>query len=463
MCAVTVGAAVAAVDWGQQEQARLQSHAQQLFGVGSALTQSSSQQVTQEQAEADPTSLVTLAAGLKARVVTVGQAPNVLDMIALWPNDSHPQWLVECNETDDTSEPGLVRINVATGDVATIVTGTSDCDPVRRTGWGAIVFGEEAGGGSSGGALYELLDPVGTTNVVLDRTTGTFSGGTGSENLVARPAVGRLSFEGLALYPNGVLYYGDENRPASGSPGGGYFKFVPSDPSDGTSIDSLADSPLVSGSIYGLRLGLRSNGTDYGQGTETGFGKWIPICSGATCSNIDLRAQTASLKLTGYYRPEDAEVDAAALAATRVRFCGNNTGNESNDQMWGETICVTDGTLEQATAGTAVPEVQRLVQGRPALAMPDNLAFQPGRHNLVIHEDADTTYLSPHNDDLWDCLPDGGDDDLQSDGCIRIATLNDLTAEWTGGIFDATGKRFFVSVQHNISGFGVVLEITGWK
>jgi hypothetical protein len=36
------------------------------------------------------------------------------------------------------------------------------------------------------------------------------------------------------------------------------------------------------------------------------------------------------------------------------------------------------------------------------------------------------------NDDLWDCLPDGTDPDLQSDGCIRIATLNDLTAEWTG-------------------------------
>jgi len=29
-----------------------------------------------------------------------------------------------------------------------------------------------------------------------------------------------------------------------------------------------------------------------------------------------------------------------------------------------------------------------------------------------------------------------------SDGCIRIATLNDLEAEWTGGVFDASGKHF---------------------
>ena len=71
--------------------------------------------------------------------------------------------------------------------------------------------------------------------------------------------------------------------------------------------------------------------------------------------------------------------------------------------------------------------------------------------------------MPPRNNDLFDCLGDGADQDQMSDGCIKIGTLNDLTAEWTGGIFDASGKRFFVSVQHNVTGFGVVLEITGWK
>ena len=43
------------------------------------------------------------------------------------------------------------------------------------------------------------------------------------------------------------------------------------------------------------------------------------------------------------------------------------------------------------------------------------------------------------------------------------STLNDLTAEWTGGIFDSKGKRFFVSAQHPKTGHAVIFEVTGWK
>jgi hypothetical protein len=31
------------------------------------------------------------------------------------------------------------------------------------------------------------------------------------------------------------------------------------------------------------------------------------------------------------------------------------------------------------------------------------------------------------------------------------------------GTFDASGRHFYISVQHNISGHGVILDITGWK
>jgi secreted PhoX family phosphatase len=460
-----VGVAIAGSDFGAQVQTQLHARSKDLFGVGTPLEQSSTASISQEDALARPGHLITLAGGLRARVVTAGTAPAVLDQSALWPDDAHPQWLITCNESG-TSDPGLVRINIASGDWATIVTGTNDCDPVRATPWGTILFGEEAGGGTSGGAMYELSDPIGTTGVTLDRTTGTFSGGTGAENLVARYALGRLSFEGLAMYSSGLTYYGDENRPSQGTAGGAYFKFVPTNAlaHGATRIQSLDDSPLAEGSIYGLRLGLRSGATDYGQGTETGFGQWVQVCQDEACNDIDLRAQAAALRLTGYYRPEDADVDPAAQAAGDVRFCGNNTGNESDDQNWGETVCITDGTESDAMANSATPEVQRLVEGSPALAMPDNIDFQPGHGgNVVLHEDADTGYLTPHNNDLWDCLPDGSDDNLQTDGCIRIGTLNDLTAEWTGGIFDASGKHFYVSVQHNISGFGTIFDITGWR
>jgi hypothetical protein len=58
-----------------------------------------------------------------------------------------------------------------------------------------------------------------------------------------------------------------------------------------------------------------------------------------------------------------------------VRWCANNTGNEPDDQLWGEAICLSDGTLAQA----------------------------------------------------------------------------------------GSGRHFYVSVQHNITGAGVILDLTGWS
>jgi hypothetical protein len=450
---------MAGTDFGRFVQDQLRSQSGRLFGVTGPLERSSTDSISAAQAQADPRKLATLAKSLDARVVSAGVAPSNLDMSALWPDDQKPEWLITCNE-QGTTAPGLVRINLATGAVATIVTGTTGCDPSRRTPWGTILFAEEAGGGPNGGRVYELIDPLNTTGVTLDRATGTFSGGTGAANLVARPALGRLSFEGNAIYPNGFVYYGDELAPSNGVPGGAYFKFVPSalrDPSAGP-ITSLDQSPLVAGTVFGLRVGGAGH---HGQGSEFAQGAWVEI---PAAPDPDLRTQAVALRLTGYYRPEDLDVDHAALAASRVRFCGNNTGDEGA-QNWGETICITDGTVQEASAGTSVPEVRLLVAGNPEFAMPDNVAFQPDRGNLIVHEDADTTTAlhGRHNNDLWDCLPDGADPDLQSDGCIRIATLNDLTAEWTGGIFDASGKHFYVSVQHNVTGTGVILDITGWQ
>jgi len=458
--------AVAGTDFGVDRDNLLRGRSVQLFGVQGPIPASSTSSVTAAQANADPTSLATFAQSLSARVVTSGVAAPVIDMLALWPNDQNPEWLIACNEQVE-ADPGLQRINIATGAVQTIVSGTIFCDAAKRTPWGTIVFTEENGGGTSGGRVYELIDPLNTTNVILDRTTGTFSGGTGASNFAVRPALGRLSFEGVGIYPNGVVYYGDEDRPLNGAGGGAYFKFVPSTPRDPGAgpITSLSESPLVSGSVFGLRLGKRSGNTDYGQGTNTGLGTWIATTGG---SDQDLRAQTAALKLTGYYRPEDLQIDLGALAAGEVRFCGDNTGNEATDHNWGESICITDGTLAQAATSAATPEVQFFVIGSSDLAMPDNIAYQPGRGNWILHEDGDIG-ATQKNNDLWDCLPDGADMDGVSDGCIRIGTLNDLTAnagegaEWTGGIFDATGTRFFVSVQHNVSGHGVVLEVTGWR
>jgi secreted PhoX family phosphatase len=470
---LSAGMALSAMDFGSTRDALLASKTRSLFGINAPLAASSTTSANLAAAQADATKLVTLAKGLRASVVTQGAAAPVVDMIALWPDDTDPTHLIFCDE-EDPGDPGLQRLDLATGAVATIVTGTQSCDPAHVTPWGSVIFAEEAGGGTSGGRFYELIDPLHTTNVLLDRATGAITdgpGGEGASNLVARTALGILSYEGIGILPSGVVYYADEQRPNTGTTGGAYFKFVPSalrDPDAGP-ISSLSGSPLVSGSVYGLRLGKRSGSTDYGQGTEFGLGTWVPITGEGP---VDLRAATATLKLTGYYRPEDLAFDRAELDAGNVRFCSNNTGNEGDDRLWGNTICVTDGTLGDAGANTAVPEVQLLVQGNPQFAMMDNIAYQPGRGNWVIHEDGASSSTG-RNNDLWDCLPDGTDDDTLSDGCVRIGTINDLgpagganegdPAEWTGGVFDATGAHFFVSIQHNMTGSGVILDITGWR
>lgn len=446
-----------AMDFGEFRDKALDARANPLFGIYDCLPKSSTDSIDAATAEGDPRKLVTLAHGLRARVVAASASLGAnIDMMALWPNDHHPTHIIACNE-EGTTEPGIQRIRLSDGAVETMVTGTSSCDPVHRTAWGTIVAGEENG---TDGQMMEIIHPMQVTGVTFDRVAGTFSGGTGAENLVVRRGLGRLSFEGVGVYPNGVTYYGDENRPGTGTAGGAYFKFVPTTPyAGGAPIHDLAQSPLASGQVFGLRLGLRSGGTDYGQGTQTGKGTWVPV-PGA--DNANLRAQAAALKLTGYYRPEDIAIDAGALAAGNVRFCGNNTGNEGSDNNYGETICVTDGTLADATAGTAIPEVQNLVIGNPEFAMMDNLDQQPGTGNFVILEDGDGPEVG-RNNDMWACLDDGADDDALSDGCVRIATLNDLNAESTGVVFDGRGDRFFVSIQHNVTGHGVILEISGLR
>ena len=74
--AITATAAVADFSFGVFRDQQLSNFSFPLFGVGHPLANSSTQQVSQSDAQADPLKLVTLASGLTAKVVTT-QGPAV--------------------------------------------------------------------------------------------------------------------------------------------------------------------------------------------------------------------------------------------------------------------------------------------------------------------------------------------------------------------------------------------------
>jgi hypothetical protein len=447
--------ALAKSDPGADYEHSLASQSKALFGFGHPLDTAASGEFSGPGNQA-----VELAGGLSATIAssTVGQ---VADMIALWPNDDQPTDSIVCNEINsadatvggqpnaDFGRASVQRVNLATGVVSDIADGLISCDPIHRTAWGTIVFGEENG---KVGRLYELIDPLGTDGVHIDRTTGATSGADAA-NIVVRTALGQLSFEGVVSLPDGTTYYGDELRPSNGKPGGGIYKFVPATAFGGdATISSLTESPLAAGSVSVLRLGSagRSFG-DFGQGTNLGEGKWVPLTTPANPLTFDLAAAaTAAGGYTGFYRPEDMDLHPIAWAAGQFRACWNNTGNDQAGQF-GETLCLTDeATSNTAFPGGHRPVVSLFVAGNPELRMADNLDFQPGTGILYILMDATTSTENPAftNDQVWACLPDGADPDLQSDGCVRVMNLKDGEAEFTGIQFLGDGQSFLIHLQH---------------
>ena len=273
--ATTAAASGGGSDFGTWRDRQLKEHSESLFGVKRPLKESSTESVDQATAEADPASLATVARGLHVRVVT--SDPDLganIDMIALWPNDSHPSHLIVCNEIDDPSlprSPARPALRRQRRD-----------DPHRHRRLrprAAHALGHDPGGRGerlvragdrdhqAAGDDGRRLRPRGRDGQRRHRRRQRGQPG-------ARWAASRS--RGSPLYPNGVLYYGDENRPSTGTPGGAYFKFIPTTPWPGGTISNLSQSPLTAGTIYGLRLGKRSGNTDYGQGSNTGLGTWVP-------------------------------------------------------------------------------------------------------------------------------------------------------------------------------------------
>ena len=293
-------------------------------------------------------------------------------------------------------------------------------DPIVWTPWGTLLVGEEANVASKpdpdypnakGGLVYELI-PSANDPSVLGR-------------IVARPAIGSKSHEGMRFDKQGNLYSISERNP------GYIYKFTP---------DVKGD--LSSGQLYVLKITSPT-------GDRTGEAEWIPLDRNAV--GVDASAAADAVGATGYNRPEDVEV------ATST---GNNRGSIN--------------TLYVAITGLSNPVDNRIIAidlrdpaggsthstafvydyVKPGVnvsaadfSMPDNLALDPAG-NLFIAEDPGGNFATKHiGDDIWLARPSNGPHSAAS-SVERFASLTDCDAEPTGLYWERGGDRLFVNVQH---------------
>lgn len=431
-----------AADFGAETDARLAEQSQVLFGLEAPLGASAASTEGAYRTEAQgPLDQIALAAGLNAQYLT-RDAANHLDMMALWPAEN-PTHLIGCIEggLEDIGggmlNPSVQAIGLGDGAVRTLVRGMDRCDGIRTTAWGTVLATEE----TDDGAAYELFDPLGLDNaVVTDRATGANSD---PVRIARRATLPVMGWEGLTVSAQGVVIAGDELRPgtaAADADGGAIFKFVPDMPHAGGMIAGLDASPLAAGHTYAMAVSCVKDKVQLGQGCEVGNALWLEV------DPTQARADADAMGATGYYRPEDLHED-PTYAGPGTRFCWANTGNEGG-RNFGEVLCGIDADpLVIATADAdgkiaMTTQVNRFVEGDTELNSVDNLAFQPETGILYVIEDHG-------NGDVWACLPDGADRDVKTDGCIRVLSVMDSSAEPTGFMFAPDGMTAYVSVQHS--------------
>jgi secreted PhoX family phosphatase len=420
---------------------------------------------------------VLLAEGLKVEYLT-RDAADLTDMMAFFPTNN-PTHLITCVEggaetlSNGKLNPSVQRINLESGAVETILRGMSRCDGIRTTPWGTVLATEETDDGSA----YEILEPLVTTEITI-----TTRGACGmpavfdpvnTDKVVKRTALPCMAWEGLIILASGIVIGGDELRPGTGtanSDGGAIFKFVPAVPrtagpavpgGDEPGIANLDESPLKDGTTHALQVSCNGTNQQYGQGCEVGLAAWILVVA------ANARADANANGATGYYRPEDLERDPVFSDdqnPVAIRFCWTNTQAESA-MSFAEVMCAIDADPLAATPDERTAVVYRFVEGDQDFNSFDNLAFQPRTGVMYVVEDHD-------NGDIFACLPDGADRDIKSDGCVKILSVKDTSAEPTGFIFAPNGRTAYLSIQHSddtnmtlFDGYPTddVLKITGFN
>ena len=286
-------------------------------------------------------------------------------------------------------------------------------DPIVWTPWGTLLFAEETNAAARrdpdfpnavAGLVYEVFfDPNDLTHVV---------------NVVARPAIGSKSHEGMRFDTHGNLYSISERTP------GYIFKFVP---------DKKGD--LSRGQTYVMKLTQLD-------GDRTGSGIWVPLDRDAV--QIDASAAADAVGATGYGRPEDVEIA---------------TSSEDDDRGGSHTLYAAI-TSEHRVIGIDLKNggpkggvrvfdyVARGLNVDDSFVMPDNLALEPRRAICTSPKIRAATRRAAKPATTSGSRRRPRATALAAATVVRFATLTDCEAEPTGLYFDIRGQQLFVNVQH---------------
>jgi len=322
-------------------------------------------------------------------------------------------------------------------------------DASRWTPWGGYLTAEESWGtGSTKGRLFEVTNPI----------TATANGGT----FVWRQVIPRVSHEGLAFDRDHSLYFVDELN------GGSIYKYVPTRPNalDGNEYYS-------GGQSFVLRVGAGGQFEGSNGPAVTGAATWVAItdANGGPIAGIStvladgtidgrVTADHASVRGTGYNRPEDLELQTLADGTQLLYFTTTDSdidgvGSTGTSRVYALNLATTTVSL------FASPETMNLATGLPAgggLRNADNLAIDH-EGNIYIIEDRG----GGQDDDIWFAADLNKDGDLgdPGEGLGRWASNGTVGSEFTGLYFDLKNPNLaYVNIQHPSSETDRTIEIT---
>lgn len=350
--------------------------------------------------------------GRQSDLATTNAEVN-FDMLTL--NETGPQAGRYLYRTHEVRPFGaLSRIDLRTGESELLVErfDWESLDGLVWTPWGTLLMAEERIEQSypdpdfpdvERGLIYEYFPATG--------------------EVVARPAAGARSHEGLRFDVHGNLYGISESRGLknAGQPGesGAIFKFVP---------DRRGD--LSSGQLYALRV----------LSGRTGAAAWEPLDLDPVTFDADAAAQAVGA--TAWDRPEDVEIGTATgnskggngvmyVAVTESSELAQDNGLVLKIEMNGDEAWVSN-YVEPGV--NVAPESG----GDAGLGFddPDNLALAPNGDLYITEDDAPS--------DIWVARGSGA---VASE--VEVFTrLLDCSAETTGIYFDRNGRTLWVNSQH---------------